>query len=182
MEPLQQIIKEAEEANILSNRFARQRRFRCSLYAYDVVLFAKPSEGELTILKRILQFFAQISGLDTNMNKIEIYPISCSELDLDGILSFFPGNKKSFPCKYLGLPLHTRKLRKVDLQPVVDKIGSRIPGWKGSPCQVDCHQLQSIILQHCPKINVFINGLIALDGLSFGKEMIQTMSVLETAF
>ncbi len=65
------------------------------------------------------------------MNKTEIYPISCSGLDLDGILTSFPGNRKSFPCKYLGLPLHTRKLRKIDLQPLVDKIGSRIPGWKG---------------------------------------------------
>lgn len=30
-----------------------------------------------------------------------------------------------------GLPLHIRKLRKVDLQPLVDKVGGCIPGWKG---------------------------------------------------
>nr|ABB47228.1 retrotransposon protein, putative, LINE subclass [Oryza sativa Japonica Group] len=126
MEPLHQIIKAAEDANIISNLCQRQGRFRCSLYADDVALFALPTEDELIALKRILLFFAQISCLHTNMSKTEIYPISCSDIDLDNILTFFPGNKKNFPCKYLGLPLHTRKLKKIDLQPLVDKIGSRI--------------------------------------------------------
>lgn len=43
----------------------------------------------------------------------------------------FPGEIGKFPGKYLGLPLHTRKLRRVDVQPLLDKIGTRIPGWKG---------------------------------------------------
>nr|ABA99048.1 retrotransposon protein, putative, unclassified [Oryza sativa Japonica Group] len=30
-----------------------------------------------------------------------------------------------------GLPLHTRKLRKVDFIPLIDKFGARLPGWKG---------------------------------------------------
>lgn len=65
MEPLQHIFKEGKNVNIIANLFGWQRHFRCSLYADDVALFAKPSEDELTVLKRILQFFAQISGLDT---------------------------------------------------------------------------------------------------------------------
>ena len=31
----------------------------------------------------------------------------------------------------MGLPLHIRKLRKIEVQPLVDKIGARLPGWKG---------------------------------------------------
>lgn len=54
MEPLQQIMKEAEEANILSNLFQRQRRFQCSLYADDVAIFAKPTK------KRIIGFAANL--------------------------------------------------------------------------------------------------------------------------
>lgn len=104
---------------------------RCSLYADGVALFVKPSEDELSTLKKILIFFAQVTGLQTNMSKTEIHNIFYSDLDLDGILPLFPGNIKPFPCKYLGLPLHTRKLRKVELQPLVDKIGSRIREWKG---------------------------------------------------
>lgn len=33
--------------------------------------------------------------------------------------------------KYLGLPLHDRKLHRIEVQPLIDKIGARLPGWKG---------------------------------------------------
>jgi len=36
-----------------------------------------------------------------------------------------------FPLKYLGVPLHYTKLRREDLQPIVDKIMKRIARWKG---------------------------------------------------
>jgi hypothetical protein len=37
----------------------------------------------------------------------------------------------SSPFKYLGVPLHYDKLRREDLQPIIDKIMKRIAGWKG---------------------------------------------------
>jgi hypothetical protein len=37
----------------------------------------------------------------------------------------------SFPFKYLGVPLHHEKLRREDIQPVVDTILNRIPVWQG---------------------------------------------------
>ena len=43
----------------------------------------------------------------------------------------FPGKICNFPGKYLGLPLHIRKLRKVEVQPLIDKIGARLLGRKG---------------------------------------------------
>lgn len=36
----------------------------------------------------------------------------------------------SFPCKYLGLPLSLTRLKAVDLQPILDKLADRLPGWK----------------------------------------------------
>jgi hypothetical protein len=38
---------------------------------------------------------------------------------------------KNFSCTYLGLPLHTRKLQRVDVQQLVDKVAARLPAWKG---------------------------------------------------
>jgi hypothetical protein len=61
----------------------------------------------------------------------EIFPIRCDETMLSTTLADFPGKISNFPGKYLGLPLHTLKLRRVDVQLLLDKIGSRIPGWKG---------------------------------------------------
>jgi hypothetical protein len=37
----------------------------------------------------------------------------------------------SFPGKYLGIPLHFRRLRKVDLKPLIDKIAGKLPAWIG---------------------------------------------------
>jgi hypothetical protein len=37
----------------------------------------------------------------------------------------------SFPFKYRWMPLHYDKLRKEDIEPIVDKIIKRIAGWKG---------------------------------------------------
>jgi hypothetical protein len=35
------------------------------------------------------------------------------------------------PFKYLGVHLHYEKLKREDIQPIVDKIINKIPGWQG---------------------------------------------------
>jgi hypothetical protein len=45
-------------------------------------------------------------------------------------LEGFPAAVKEFPCCYLGLPLHTKKLRKNDFLPLIDMVGSKLPSWK----------------------------------------------------
>jgi hypothetical protein len=36
-----------------------------------------------------------------------------------------------FPIKYLGVPLHHDKLKREDLQPLVDALLGRMTGWRG---------------------------------------------------
>jgi hypothetical protein len=62
---------------------------------------------------------------------MEIYPIRLDNNTVSQLLQNFPGKICNFPGKYLGLPLHVRKLRKIDVQPLLDKIGARLPGRKG---------------------------------------------------
>jgi hypothetical protein len=38
---------------------------------------------------------------------------------------------EDFPCKYLGLLLHYKALRRVEVQPLIDKMEKRLPMWKG---------------------------------------------------
>lgn len=47
------------------------------------------------------------------------------------MLEIFGCPEGTFPIKYLGIPLHHQKLRREDLQPLVDKILKRIAGWRG---------------------------------------------------
>ena len=110
---------------------AKAAHLRCSLYADDAGIFARPEAIVLQALANILDFFGKCSGLKINMTKTEVFPIQCGDLNLEDILTHSPGKIAAFPGKYLGLPLHTRKLRKVELQPLIEKIGSRLPGWKG---------------------------------------------------
>jgi hypothetical protein len=46
-------------------------------------------------------------------------------------MDVFPGKHSKFPGKYLGLPLHFRNVKRVDVQPLIDKINKRLVGWKG---------------------------------------------------
>lgn len=82
-------------------------------------------------ISSILDCFGKASGLVTNMTKTEIFPVRCADVDLQEILNDFPAKLACFPGKYLGLPLHFRRLRKVDLQPLIDKIAGKLPGWIG---------------------------------------------------
>jgi hypothetical protein len=39
-------------------------------------------------------------------------------------------NISDFPCKYLGLPLSPKKLTRDQVQAIVDRVASLLPGWK----------------------------------------------------
>jgi hypothetical protein len=47
------------------------------------------------------------------------------------ILQWFRGSQGTLPCKYLGPPLGFRKPRRVEVQPLVDRVMGRLKGWKG---------------------------------------------------
>jgi len=46
------------------------------------------------------------------------------------LLTHFPAKLSPFPIKYLGISLSVGKLRKSDLQPLVDKVADALPIWK----------------------------------------------------
>jgi hypothetical protein len=48
------------------------------------------------------------------------------------ILELLPSELKEFACNYLGLPLTIRKPSKAELQPLIDKVSNKLPGWKAS--------------------------------------------------
>jgi len=131
IDPLQRIIEVAANRGILNPVLPRAANLRCALYADDVAIFASPSNLEIDHLHRILSFFGECSGLKINISKTEIYPIRLDTNTVVQLLQNFPGKVCNFPGKYLGLPLHVRKLRKIDVQPLLDKIGAKLPRWKG---------------------------------------------------
>lgn len=129
MEPLHKMFAYVQQQGLIQFLDKKCATFRFSLYADDAAVFIKPTQQDFDMLKLILQLFGQASGLLTNLNKTEIYPIRCDNIDVQQILGEHQVIS-SFPCKYLGLPLHTRKLPKASIQPIIHKIANRLPGWK----------------------------------------------------
>ena len=101
------------------------------MHADDAAIFINPIKDDLDSITTILQEFGRVSGLHINLQKSSIHPIRCQDIDLDHVLASFAGARESFPCRYLGLQLHTGSLQKVHVQPLIERIGQRLPGWKG---------------------------------------------------
>lgn len=78
----------------------------------------------------IMEKFGDATGLRINLHKSTIACIQGQHLDLDEILSSFPGQQVGFPVTYLGIPIVLGRLRLVHLQPVHDKAVSKMSGWQ----------------------------------------------------
>jgi hypothetical protein len=77
----------------------------------------------MTSTNFILQIFAEASGLITNLQNTNYYPIRCSDTELQ-LLTSEGRNISTFPYTYLGLPLHFKKPNHATLQPLVQKISN----------------------------------------------------------
>jgi hypothetical protein len=130
MDVLSDLFHAAEHAGGLAMLRTIELKHRVSLYANDVMIFARPDEVELQIVRRILDFFRGASGLRVNFGKSSVVLIQCSEEAIDSITGILPCPVVSMPCNYLGLPLSARKLRRTDLQPVLDKLANKLSLWK----------------------------------------------------
>ena len=102
---------------------------RISIYADDVALFLRPEAGDISTTMDILNLFGEASGLKTNLQKNNVLPIRCDDLEIATIQNLLPCPLSNFPCKYLGVPLSLRKLTKEQVQPIIDRIANH-KGWK----------------------------------------------------
>ncbi|KAM0914464.1 hypothetical protein ACQ4PT_011473 [Festuca glaucescens] len=130
MDVLARLIAAANRQGILNKIGNRELHHRISLYADDVILFANPNLNEIDDIKNLLQLFGEATWLHANFAKSSITPIHCQDIDLSQLTSAFGCPVQEFPCTYLGMPLSDKRLRKVDLQPALDKIKSKAKGWK----------------------------------------------------
>jgi hypothetical protein len=74
-------------------------------------MFVIPAGSDLIAVRTILRIFGDVSGLYSNMDKCVATPINCTPEDLQRITDRLACSIGAFPCKYLGIPLSTRRLR-----------------------------------------------------------------------
>jgi hypothetical protein len=66
-----------------------------------------------------------------NFHKHECIPLNVEEERAHEIAHTLSCPLDRLPFKYLGVPLHYEKLKREDLQPMLDKLIKRISGWRG---------------------------------------------------
>ena len=98
----------------------------------------------------------------TNVEKCTVTTIRCAGVDLDRVLAPFPAKRVAFPFKYLGLPLTIHRLRRVDFQPLIDKVAGRLSSWQGRLLSIaGCNTLVKAVLSSQPIY--FLTALRASD-------------------
>jgi hypothetical protein len=78
----------------------------------------------------ILEGFGCATGLITNLAKSSIMPISCGDIDIDGLAQAIGNPVNPFPYIYLGMPLSLKSLTKADWQALLDKVDNYLATWK----------------------------------------------------
>jgi hypothetical protein len=100
-------------------------------YADDTLLFLNNDRHDACHLKWLMICFEHLYGMKINYNKNDLITLNMEEEEVAQFSKIFCCKMDSFPFKYLEIPFHFDKLKREDIQFVVDKIINRIPGWKG---------------------------------------------------
>jgi hypothetical protein len=126
MDILSAMFRAAEHAGVLAELTAAGLMHRVSLYADNIVVFARPEDGELVAARDILECFGAASGREVSYTKSSIASIRCSDDLVAGVAPILQCPTRPLPCTYLGLPLSIRPLTKTELQPLIDKLASKL--------------------------------------------------------
>ncbi|KAM0846415.1 hypothetical protein ACQ4PT_055681 [Festuca glaucescens] len=96
------------------------------LISDDVVVFLKSEASEVRAIRVILDCFGKVSGLCVNLSKSVVAPIRCEPYVVNEIVPALDCPVLEVPCSNLGMPLSVRRLRKGDLQLVLDKLANEL--------------------------------------------------------
>jgi hypothetical protein len=125
-----------------------------------------------------LNGFVEVMGVVTNVHKSIVVLIRCANIDLDEIMEILPIQRANFPIKYLGLPLTHRSIKNIDVQPLVDKVASKLVPWHGKNIAAArrCTLVKSVITsqaiftsRYYPSLPVLCLLSTRLKELSFGR-------------
>ena len=105
-------------------------------YADDTILFMENDLKEAKNMKLLLCAFEQLSGLKINFHKSEMFCYGeARELGRE-YSQIFRCDIGTLPFRYLGIPMHHRKLRNLDGKTVEERFQKKLSGWKGKMLSV----------------------------------------------
>ena len=99
-------------------------------YADDTILFLEHSLEQALSMKTILCAFEQLSGLKINFHKSEIFCFGDAKNFERQYMEMFGCQVGEFPIRYLGIPIHFRRLSNNDWLKVQERFEKRLSSWK----------------------------------------------------
>jgi hypothetical protein len=99
-------------------------------YADDTILFMKHDLEKAQNLKSILSAFEQLSGLKINFYKSELFYFCDAQNEVNEYADLFGCGQGQFPMRYLGIPIHYRRLTFAEWKLVQERLQKRLSSWK----------------------------------------------------
>ncbi|GKE35217.1 RNA-directed DNA polymerase, eukaryota, reverse transcriptase zinc-binding domain protein [Tanacetum coccineum] len=99
-------------------------------FADDLLVLCKGNKGSLEVIKKSLDGFSQVSGLNPNLGKSTIFFGSIKEREKQYLLEILPFKCGKLPVRYLGVLLLAKRLSVMDCKVLIDKVGERINCWR----------------------------------------------------
>ncbi|XP_056691836.1 uncharacterized protein [Spinacia oleracea] len=119
----------AEDTNFSYHPRCKKLDLTHMMFADDLLMFSRADESAVKALFDAFTKFSLASGLEANLHKSEVYLAGVSDHVASSIVSSIGVPKGSFPFRYLGVPLTTRKLSFTDCKPLIDRTVARIKSW-----------------------------------------------------
>jgi hypothetical protein len=95
-------------------------------YADDTILFFNHDLDQAKIMKLLLSVFEDLSGLKINFHKSEIICFGGAKDFEDQYTELFGCNSGEYPFKYLGIPMHHRKLQNSDWRVIEERFEKKL--------------------------------------------------------
>ena len=99
------------------------------LFADDLLLFCRADHPSVSSMMSSFDRFSKASGLHANPSKSNIYLSGVDRYHKEQLVHLLHMKEGVFPFRYLGVPLHSKKLNSRDCRPLVDKIVGRVKFW-----------------------------------------------------
>ncbi|XP_019106181.2 uncharacterized protein LOC109135521 [Beta vulgaris subsp. vulgaris] len=113
--------------------FPAKKGLRCErlgithlMFVDDLVLFARVDQSSLNLLMQAFNKFSTASGLVAKLDKSNVYFAEIQEKEVHNLQELLQMPIGIFPFRYLGVPLHSRKLFYTECKPLIAKVVARI--------------------------------------------------------
>jgi hypothetical protein len=100
-------------------------------YADDTILFMEHDFKQAANMKLLLCAFENLSRLKINFHKSELFCYGEAKQVEDHYTNLFGCGLGQYPFRYLGIPMHHKKISNADWKVIEDKFEKKLSCWKG---------------------------------------------------